>query len=171
MNGVYIRDLALEDLYEVALPFWQNSGFLPEAPTPRDKEYALRILKELQSRLKLMAEVVDLGQYFFNDNYPYKAEVVQKIMTKPHTKGVLDFVYDVIQATPKLDEESLKPKFQVGLETFGIKMGDLIQPIRVALTGTNVSPGIYDVLELLGKERVLARIDRTKAMLKEKELI
>ena len=50
-------------------------------------------------------------------------------------------------------------------------MGELIQPLRVALTGTNVSPGIYDVLELLGSEKVRSRIERTLAMLKEKELI
>lgn len=171
MNGVYIRNLSLEELYEVALPFWQKAGYLPEAPSSEVKEYAIRILKELQSRMKLIAEVVELAEYFFRDDYEYKEEIVQKIMTKPHTEGVLDFVYDAVQAAAKLDEETLKPQFQVGLETFGIKMGDLIQPIRVALTGTNVSPGIYDVLELLGKERVLARLERTKAMLKEKELI
>ncbi|NLL46968.1 MAG: glutamate--tRNA ligase [Firmicutes bacterium] len=171
MNGVYIREQSLEELYAVALPFWQKAGFLPEEPNTEERDYALRILKELQSRLKLMAEVVELAEYFFKDDYEYKSEIVEKIMTKPHTEAVLDFVYDAVQAASKLDEETLKPQFKVGLETFGIKMGDLIQPIRVALTGTNVSPGIYDVLELLGKERVLERITRTKTMLKERELI
>ncbi|MCK9524627.1 MAG: glutamate--tRNA ligase [Limnochordia bacterium] len=171
MNGVYIRDLPLEDLYELALPFAQKAGFLPEEVTPEVKEYALQILKELQSRLKLVADVVDLAQYFFKDDYPYQLDIVQKFLTKPQTEAILDFVYAVIKDAPKLDEEHVKPHFQEGLQTFGIKMGELIQPIRVALTGTNVSPGIYDVLELLGKERVLARIERTKTMLREKELI
>lgn len=47
-------------------------------------------------------------------------------------------------------------------------MGDLMQPLRVAVTGTNVSPGIYEVLALLGRERVLERIERTIKMLKER---
>jgi len=171
MNGVYIRELPLEELFEVALPFWRKAGFLSEEISPEMKEYALRILRELQSRLKLVADVVDLSRYFFVDDYPYLEEIVEKILTKPQTEEILTYVYDVVKDAQALDEATLKPQFQVALEKFGIKMGDLIQPIRVAVTGTNVSPGIYDVLELLGKERVLARIERTKAMLKERELM
>jgi len=171
MNGVYIRELSLEELYDAALPYWQKAGFLPEEVSPELKEYSLKVLKELQTRLKLMAEVVDFARYFFVDDYPYQEEIVQKILTKPQTEAILRYVQDVIAEAPRLDEEYLKPQFQIGLEKFGVKMGDLIQPIRVALTGTNVSPGIYDVLQLLGKERVLARLDRTLVMLREKELI
>ena len=171
MNGVYIRELPLEELFEVALPFWRKAGFLSEEISPEMNEYALRILRELQSRLKLVADVVDLSRYFFVDDYPYLEEIVEKILTKPQTEEILTYVYDVVKDAQALDEATLKPQFQVALEKFGIKMGDLIQPIRVAVTGTNVSPGIYDVLELLGKERVLARIERTQAMLKERELM
>ncbi len=171
MNGVYTRELSLEALFELALPYWQDAGFVPEEITPEFKEFALRILKELQSRVKLMAEVVDLARYFFIDDYPYQIEVVQKILTKPQAQDILNYVHDVVKNADQLNEEELKPLFKAGLEQFGVKMGDLIQPIRVALTGTNVSPGIYDVLELLGRERILARIERTLAMLKEEELI
>lgn len=171
MNGVYIRELSLEELYEHALPYWQKAGFLPSEVSTEQKEYALKVLEPLQARLKLMADVVELGGYFFMDDYEYNMEVVEKILTKPQTKEILDFVHAVVAEAPALDEETLKPKFKEGMEKFGVKMGDLIQPIRVALTGTNVSPGIYDVLILLGKERTLARIERTLKMLKEKELI
>ncbi len=171
MNGVYIRELALPELYDVALPYWQKANLLPAEVSPAIKEYALRVLGELQTRLKLVADVIELGQYFFIDDYPYQPDIVRKILTKPQTEDVLNYVYDVIKDAPQLDEEYLKPQFKIGLEKFGIKMGELIQPIRVALTGTNVSPGIYDVLELLGKERVLARIERTLTMLREEELI
>lgn len=171
MNGVYIRDMSVDELYEVALPYLQKAGIVGEEVSPEVKDYTLRILKELQTRLKLVADVVDFAQYFFDDDYPYQTEVVQKVMSKPHIEEVLNYVHRVVEEAPQLDEEHLKPQFQAGLERFGIKMGDLIQPIRVALTGTNVSPGIYDVLELLGKERVLARIDRTLAMLQEREMI
>lgn len=171
MNGVYIRDLALDDLYDLALPFGQKAGFIPAEITPDLKEYMMRILKELQSRLKLLVDVVDLAQYFFDDNYPYKMEVVQKFLTKTKTEEILHYVYDVVKDAPTMDEEYLKPLFQAGLKKYDIKMGDLIQPVRVALTGSNVSPGIYDVLQLLGKERVLSRIERTITMLKGRELI
>lgn len=171
MNGVYIRDLALEDFYQVAVPYWQKAGFFPNEVSPELKDYALKILKELQSRIKLVADVVDLAKYFFGDDYTYDLEVVQKILAKPQIEDILLYVHEVIKAVPILDEEHIKPLFSVGLEKFGVKMGDLIQPIRVALTGTNISPGIYEVLQLLGRERVLARIERTIEMLKQRELI
>ncbi len=171
MNGVYIRELSLEDFYEVALPFWQKAGFLPEKVSPEQQDYALRILKELQSRLKLVEDVIDLAYYFFKDDYVYNKEIVQKILGKPQTEAILQYVYEAISAVPVLDEEHVKPLFKAGLEKYGVKMGDLIQPIRVALTGTNISPGIYEVLELLGRDRVLARIERTLEMLREGELV
>lgn len=170
MNGVYIRELDLEDFYQVALPRWQKAGFFPEEVTPELKEYALRILEELQSRVKLLAEVVDYAKYFFTDDYSYNQEVVEKILTKPQTEAILRYVHKIVASVPKLDEEHVKPLFQAGLKKFDIKMGDIIQPIRVAVTGTNVSPGIYDVLDLLGRERILARIERTLQLLAEKEL-
>ncbi|NMB00150.1 MAG: glutamate--tRNA ligase, partial [Firmicutes bacterium] len=107
----------------------------------------------------------------FKDDYEYNEEVVQNILTKPQTEEILNYVYKAVQEAPELSEEHLKPVFKEGLEIFGIKMGELIQPVRVALTGTNVSPGIYDVLVLLGRERVLTRIERTLNMLRDKELI
>lgn len=171
MNGLYIRELSLEDFYEVAVPFWQQVGFLPEEVTDEQKEFALRILKELQARIKLVGEVVEYARYFFQDDYVYNEEVVQKILTKPQTEAILNYVHEVISTIEVLDEAHVKPLFTAGLEKHGIKMGDLIQPIRVALTGTNISPGIYEVLELLGREKVLVRIEQTLAMLREKELI
>lgn len=171
MNGVYIRELSLEDFYQVALPFWQKAGFLPEDVSPEQKDYAMRILKELQSRIKLVGDVVDLAYYFFEDDYVYIEEVVRKILGKPQTEAILNYVHEVISTVPALDEEHVKPLFTAGLEKYGIKMGEMIQPVRVALTGTNISPGIYEVLELLGRERVLARIEKTLDMLREKELI
>ena len=134
MNGVYIRELTLEGLYEVCLPFCQKAGLLPEEVSPELKDYTLRVLEQLQSRLKLVADVVDLARYFYRDDYEYNMEVVQKILTKPQTEEILGYVHAAVKDAPKLDEEHLKPQFQEGLKKFGIKMGDLIQPVRVALT-------------------------------------
>lgn len=171
LNGVYIRELALEDFYELAVPYWQKAGFFPTDVSPEEKDYAMRILKELQARIKLLADVVDLAKYFFVDDYSFNPEAVDKILTKPQIAVILEYVKDAVQQAPQLDEEHMKPYLSAGLEKFGIKMGELIQPIRVALTGSTISPGIYDVLELLGRERILARIERTLEMLKERELI
>lgn len=168
MNGVYIRELAVEELFEQVRPFWRQAGFIPEELTPELRDYCLRIVKELQPRMKLLAEAVEAARYFFTDDYQYNEEAVEKVLTKPQTEEILRFVAEAVANAPELDEEHLKPVFKEGLEKFGVKMGDLMQPLRVAVTGTNVSPGIYEVLALVGREKTLQRIERTIDMLKER---
>lgn len=118
--------------------------------------------------MKLLAEAVELARYFFTDDYQYNQEAVAKVLTKPRTEEILQYLAEVVAGAQELQEEELKPLFKQGMEKFGVKMGDLMQPLRVAVTGTNVSPGIYEVLALLGRERVLERIERTIKMLKER---
>jgi len=168
MNGIYIRDLSLEEFYDIAVPFWQKAGFYPEEPNTEEKEYALRILAEIQNRIKFLVDVIDYAKYFFTDDYEYNEQVVESILDKPGIEDILEYIYDALESVPEFTEEHIKPLFKEGLEKFDVKMGGLIQPIRVALTGSNISPGIYDVLELLGKERVLDRIKRTLILMKER---
>ncbi|HPT84143.1 MAG TPA: glutamate--tRNA ligase [Limnochordia bacterium] len=168
MNGVYIRELPVEELFAHVLPYWQRAGLMPLEVNQELREYSLRILKELQPRMKLLAEAVELARYFFDDQYEYNPEAVDRILTKPQTIEILRYLADVVAEAPQLDEEHLKPQFKAGMEKFGVKMGDLMQPLRVAITGTNVSPGIYEVLDLVGRERTLKRIERTVQMLAER---
>lgn len=168
MNGLYIRDLSLEEFYDLAAPFWQKGGFYPQQPSAEQKDYALKILSEIQNRIKFLVDVVDFAKYFFTDDYEYNEQVVEKILDKPEVEEILNYVYYALSSLPNFDEELVKPVFKEGLKKFDVKMGGLIQPIRVALTGSNISPGIYDVLELLGKERVLERIERTLKIIKER---
>lgn len=167
MNGVYIRELSLEEFYDRALPFLQEAGFLPAEPSAAERDYVLRILKELQSRVKLVSDVVEMAEYFFIDDYEYNEKAVRKVLSKPQAADILRFALDAISSAPDFSEENLKPLFVQGQEKFGVKMGEIIQPIRVAVTGTNVSPGIYEVLELLGQERSRERIQRTLEMLSD----
>ena len=93
---------------------------------------------------------------------------MEQVLTKPQVEEILEYAAEAVASVPELDEEHLKPLFKEGLAKFGVKMGGLIQPLRVAVTGTNVSPGIYEVLALVGRDRALQRIERTLKMLKER---
>lgn len=169
MNGVYIRELSLEELYELALPFWQEAGFVSQEITDSERDFMRRILKELQARVKLLKEVAEQARFFFDEDFEYDEKAVRKILSGADIKDILTYIYESVSVVPELTEEHLRPIFRAGMEKFGTKMGALIQPIRVAVTGTGVSPGIYEVLELLGKERVLRRIKYTLEMLEERD--
>ncbi|NLJ81370.1 MAG: glutamate--tRNA ligase [Firmicutes bacterium] len=169
MNGVYIRELSSDQLYRAALPFWQKAGFLAEEVAAEEREYAIKVLKELQSRIRLLKDLIPHAYYFFRDDYEYDQAAVEKILGGPQAEAILNYIYEALSALPKLDEEHVRPLFKAGQKKFGVKMGGLIQPLRVALTGTRVSPGIYEVLELLGRERVKNRIKRTLELLQERK--
>ncbi|HHY15980.1 MAG TPA: glutamate--tRNA ligase [Firmicutes bacterium] len=171
MNGVYIRELAPEVFCEQALPYWQEAGFLPQEISAEQRDYCLKVSAELQSRVRLMGDVVEMGRYFFVEDYEYNQEAVEKILAKPKADEMLAYLEQALHDLPLLDEEHVKPVFREGMKKYEVKMGGLIQPLRVALTGTNVSPGIYEVLELLGSRRVAQRIGRTREMLKAKEMV
>jgi len=82
----------------------------------------------------------------------------EKILT-PEAKKILADVADLLESTPEWDAETLESGIKDFAERQGLKLGKVAQPIRAALTGSNVSPGIFDILLWLGKQESLARIN------------
>ncbi|MGI6641713.1 MAG: glutamate--tRNA ligase [Limnochordia bacterium] len=160
MNGVYIRELTLDEFYDHAFPHLQKAGLVPAEPSEEEQQLIKTVLKELQSRVKLISEVVEMSRYFFTDDFPYNEEAVRKVLGKGDAKGVLEYLRAALASVSSFSHEELEPVFNGAMEEFDLKLGKVIQPLRVAVTGTNVSPGIYEVLEIVGQQRTLARIDR-----------
>lgn len=167
MNGVYIRELSLDEFYKRALPYLQQAGLVPEEMTADVEEKARKVLSEMQSRVKLVSEVVEMSRYFFTDDFAYDEKAVAKFLLKDQAADILSFLRSKFAEVDSLAEASLAPAFEAAMAEFDLKLGKVIPPLRVALTGTNVSPGIYEVLEILGKETVLRRIDRALALIAE----
>ena len=167
MNGVYIRELSLDEFYKRALPYLQQAGLVPEEMTADVEEKARKVLSEMQSRVKLVSEVVEMSRYFFTDDFAYDEKAVAKFLLKDQAADILSFLRSKFAEVDSFAEASLAPAFEAAMAEFDLKLGKVIPPLRVALTGTNVSPGIYEVLEILGKETVLRRIDRALALIAE----
>ena len=91
-----------------------------------------------------------------------------KFLLKGQAADILQFLRNQFADVENFSEEFLAPVFKEAMAKFDLKLGKIIPPLRVALTGTNVSPGIYEVLEILGKDTVLTRIDRALALIAEK---
>lgn len=163
MNGVYIRELSLDEFYCHALPYLQKAGLVPAEPSEAQQQVIKAVLKELQARVKLLGDVVEMSRYFFTDDFPYNEDAARKILGKAEAEEVLEYLRDALAEVGAFTQEQLEPVFKSAMEKFDLKLGKVIQPLRVALTGTNVSPGIYEVLEIVGQERTLARIDRALA--------
>jgi len=117
----------------------------------------IRIVHALQERTKTMAEMADLSMCYVEEEINPEPAAAAKFLT-PAIKPALADLIRQLAAVPRFDEPALPAAFEAIIAAHQLKMAELAQPVRVALTGRTVSPGIYEVLALLGKERSLARL-------------
>jgi glutamyl-tRNA synthetase len=162
MNGHYIRELPLDDLYERVKDFWQ-----PEAADAADA-YKKQVLGLVQERLKFFAELPLLTDFFFTD-LPIKPELINenKQLKKLSSTEIKELLVQTRAALTDSDfsASDLTERLNQLLETTGQKPGTLFSLIRVATTQAPFSPGLADTLAVLGAETSLNRINSQLAAL------
>jgi glutamyl-tRNA synthetase len=161
---------------------WVNSHYIKEAPVDRlagllaeafaakgrtglDPAYLAGIVPLYQPRARTLAEMAEMAEFFVvaDGELAYDEAAVQKFLTD-ETKGHLRAVLERVAALPGFGQAALEASIQAYLEETGIKFKLLAQPLRVALTGKTASPGLYETMEVLGRDRVAARIERALAL-------
>ena len=158
MNGVYIRQLSVCDLAERILPFLERE--LPPSLLPVDREYLLRIVPLIRERIKLLADAARLTSYFFEEELDYKdGALVQKGMEPQDVPPALKAARDELGRAGELQHEPMEQSLRAVSEAAGLKPRQFFGLLRVAVTGREVSPPLFETMEVLGKERVLSRID------------
>lgn len=156
VNSEHLKKLSNAEVFELAIPYIIAQGHTPDL-SKRDK--LLELVEHLKQRSKTLSELAEQMHWFFHssDTLPYDNKAVSK-----HLKSsIVDAFTDLIAKIEKLDcftETDLEAIFKQIVEDRQIKLGKLAQPVRVALTGTAVSPPIYSVLEILGQEESIARL-------------
>ncbi|QPJ60408.1 MAG: glutamate--tRNA ligase [Candidatus Nitronauta litoralis] len=138
-------------------PFLVKGGILEEGHSfPKDD--IIRAMPALKTRGKTLIEVAQAGTFYFKETIEYEEKAVTKFL-KPEAKPLLESVITGIETMAEpLQSDALEILLKKIAEDAGLKFGKLAQPMRVALTGGTASPGIYDVVLLLGKDRSLARL-------------
>lgn len=158
MNGVYIRALDEEALVDAALPFLQQAGVLGPQPTAKERAYLLRVLRLDQERIKLLTDAPALAAPFFGELPEYDEPSVEKRLQTPQAVPVLDAVRRGFAALAEWSASALEGVVRAAADELGVKAGEVIHPTRVATTGRMVGPSLFDALEVLGRDRVLARL-------------
>ncbi len=166
MNGHYIKEAAPERLAELALPFLQSAGYVALPPRPEEMERVQAVVVLLQDRLKLLSQVAEFGDYFFTDAFLISEEAQAKYWSQPHVPAALAQLGERLQAMTDFSEAELERVVRGLADELGLKAAALIHPLRVALTGRMVSPGIFAVMALLGRDKVVERIERALPMVK-----
>jgi glutamyl-tRNA synthetase len=148
----WIQRLTIPELARAALPFFRAAGLPAE-----DDAKLHHVCQVAQKRSKTLRDVVQGARYYYAP-IELDPKAREKFLT-PAAKPVLQEVRGGIAALPALDLEPLERIFQVAAESRGLGLGKVAQPVRVALTGGTASPGIYDVVQILGREEALQRLD------------
>ncbi len=162
LNAQYIRESDPKDLAEALVPFLERLGFQsPDGGRVRGAAQTLRM------RSKTLAEMAESARFYFDENFRYEDKADRKFL-KPDIAPLVKETRVRLESLDGFTQKSLERLFLCILDEKKIKLGEIAQPLRVALTGTSVSPGLFEVMEVLGKETVLRRMDKALQHLAQK---
>jgi glutamyl-tRNA synthetase len=168
MNGVYIRELGLDELTEQLAPFLEEH--LPaDIPRPIDRPYLRRIVPLIQERIKRLDEAGDLTDFFLREGelaYPVEDLQGKRFADQAQQAAeALAAVREGIAALDRWDEEALESAIRPLAEELELKTGELFGAIRVAVTGRTAAPPLFQTMAVLGRERCLERVGTAIARL------
>jgi len=171
MNGEYIRRMEPEEvasllIASLLIPYLKEKGLIKEKAEPKEREMVRKIAQMEQERLKVLSEITDLADFFFEKDFIYDPEVVEKRLNKEYVPFLLKKIKKEIKELTSFTEEELENLLRDLAKKFSLSTGEVFHPLRVALTGRAKGPGLFELATALGREEVLRRIDRTLAMLK-----
>jgi len=156
LNGEYARQLSDEKFYELAVARLKLSGVnLDGYP----EQYVRDALQTCKGKINTFDELPAYCGFYFADAFDYNPQNAAKHFT-PENKPRLEAVRDSFRSLETFDAAEIEATLKSTAAKLGIKVGAIVHPTRLATTGSNVGPSLYHLLEVLGKEKVLARIDR-----------
>ncbi|MEA1986869.1 MAG: glutamate--tRNA ligase [Candidatus Marinimicrobia bacterium] len=156
INGKHISTMSADELFPLVVANWQKNDVITEVKYSKDK--LLKIIELLKTRMKLVSDFSTYGKYFFKAPERYEIEVVNKRWRVEKVKSLLESLVDEYSKIDDLSLENSEEIVRELAEKNEVKAGVLIHALRLAVTGFGVSPSIFDILVLLGKEQVIKRV-------------
>ena len=151
LNGVYIRNLSLDELYP------QTKGFWPESSSNVSDDHKKEILGLIHERLKFMAEIPELTEFFFTRPQPAKDMIIDKLDPETATSWLTAIIEDLKEND--FSHDALESSLRGLVEKLDAQTGKLFSLVRRSATGSPVAPGLFETLHTLGKEESMARLN------------
>jgi glutamyl-tRNA synthetase len=152
LNSHYIKQERDQKLAEQLIPFLEKKDIRVD-----DKDYLVRVVGGFKERAKTLEEMAEKASFYFSDTITYQPKAAEKFLTAEMAAVFMD-VIERLEKVEDVDENAIQTIFSQITAQHNMSLGQLAQPHRVALTGGTASPGIYEVIANLGKERVLQRL-------------
>ena len=162
LNAWYIRNSSDEFLARELIPFLQQFGF-----KGLEQQKVKEVVATLKPRSKTLLDMAEGALFYFQEEITYEKKADDKFL-KPDILGLLEDIHGRLEKASELNQTDLEKIFVAFLEDNEIKLKKVAQPLRVALTGKTASPGIFEVMEILGRKKVLERLAKAITHIRSK---
>ena len=156
LNAEYIKTSPASHVARALVPLLEGAG-LKDDVRSMSGDWLAQLVVLVRERTKTLVEMVDWVRPYFGQAVTFDEEAAKKFLT-PAIAPVLGKLLERFEAFPAFSKQEWEESFKRLVEEEGMKMGQLAQPVRVALTGRTASPGLFEVMETLGRERTLFRL-------------
>lgn len=157
LNGVLIRAMSLPELADRVLPFLQRAGLVANALDAAQRRYVEAVLALFQERMTKLAEAPTLTTYFFVDALEWEDKALKRVSAEG-APAILRRVADRLEALADWTLETVEEAVRGVISELGVKGGDVIHPVRAAVTGRTTGAGLFETIEVLGRERSVRRL-------------
>ncbi len=158
LNSQYIMSLKPEELLELVMPFLVREKIIEEGQII-DKVWLSKAIFTLQERSKTLIELANSLRYYIADDIEYDLKAKEKFLNEKNLSNLIGVEEDLKNLDNFIASE-IEKVFKSIVERKNTKLGNIAQPVRVAMTGKTESPGIFDVLEIVGKKKTLKRLEK-----------
>jgi glutamyl-tRNA synthetase len=158
MNGRYLEEIGAESIVGDVALLWKEKGLIGQ-DRPASDPYLKTVVGMLKGRSKRLTEIAENAGYFFLDPGNYEEKAEKKYFTKDTARALL-MIKEKLSAIEPFTQAILEKTFHEIAEAEGLSLGALVHPTRLAISGVSFGPGLFELMEVLGKETVIRRIEK-----------
>ena len=159
-NNEYLKRLPDEKYVEMLQPFLKDAGYI-ELPLSEEKENWLRkVVSLMKSRVRNLKQFLEFGDYFFVENFTVEEDAT-KILEQNGVRDILEHLVEILKGIKDWKEENIESEVREMANQLNLKGKQIIHPTRVSLSGKTVGPGLFLLMEVLGKETNIKRLEKT----------
>ncbi len=167
-NSEYLKRMSVDSLTEMLIPHLKEANYIREEDLSEPKlEWLKEVVKLMQDRFKNFSQFIDYADYFFVDKINIEPQAFQSVLNKEGVPDILQALKEKLPFLKCWDEENIENAVRGVASSLQIKGGQIIHPTRVALTGKKIGPGLFELMVILGKEKIIKRLEEVVEKIKK----
>ncbi|MCM8759461.1 MAG: glutamate--tRNA ligase [Candidatus Omnitrophica bacterium] len=157
MNSQYMKMKSASEIFTLAIPFLKNVGFSDEK-LQQNKEIIEKVIEMEKEKLKTLLDVPERTGYFITENVLWDPEIIKKFKS-PNNKKIFSEIEQLLEIVEPFEKTKIEENIRKYCQDRNLKTSDVFHPLRFALTGQTKGAGLFELIELLGKQKSIKRIE------------